>query len=106
VNFHRNYVHFEPYKINLLAGFENSQEQFADDVSVDGVGVDMAPKFRQVSTLRVEEQVAVGGFAIATGTTHLLDESFERRRHVVVNYRTEVIFVDSHAEGDGGNDDS
>jgi len=75
-------------------------------VSVDGVGVDVAPQFRQISTLRVKEQVAVGRFAVATGTTHLLDESFKRRRHVVVNYRTEVIFVDSHAEGNSGNDDS
>lgn len=65
------------HQVNLLAGSENSKEQFAHNVSVDRVRVDVAPEFAQVSTLRVEEQVAVGGFAVTTSTAHLLNKPLE-----------------------------
>lgn len=41
---------------------------------------------------------------VTTGTSDLLHVSFETGRHVVVNNRPDVRFVDAHTEGDCSDD--
>ena len=53
-----------------------------------------------------EEQQAFGGQAVAAGAAGFLIVALDVLRQVVVDDEADVRFVDAHAEGDGGADDS
>lgn len=48
----------------------------------------------------VEEHVTPRKFAVTAGSADLLHVVFDRARHVVVDHRLDVAFVDTHRERD------
>ncbi len=62
-------------------------------------------EFRRADVAGREQQNAVGGAAIPTGTAGLLVVALQVLGHVIVNHKGDVGLVDAHAEGVGGHHD-
>ena len=48
--------------------------------------------------------MGVGFFAVTTDSSDFLNVTIKSLGHVVVNHKSDVTFVDAHAESNGGND--
>ena len=79
------------------------QEQFADLLFGDGLALHEFLEFLDI-LVAVEGQ-AVALAAVTSGAAGLLVVAFERFGDVVVDHVAHVGFVDTHAEGDRGDDD-